>query len=130
MFAKRLFLYFIGFFFGCVLVYFMFFKGKDRGFFPSAIVIDTLKSRELLIEEKAGCRLACYRISEDNLKDLMEDGDVKFSESSPREEPKKYVVEIESPEGDEVKLLFELTGSNAKIISVTPPPGKPGCTCD
>lgn len=130
MFIKRLFLYLIGFFFGCIIVYFLLFRNKDRSFFPSDIVIDTLKSKELLIEQKTACLLACYQVSKENLKDLMEDGDVNFSESSPRQEPKKYVVEIEAPEGTELKLLFELSDSNAKIISVEPAPGKPGCTCE
>lgn len=129
MFARRLFIYFIGFFLGCILVYFMFFKNKSRSFFPSGIVLDSLKSKDIIIETKMQCILGCYNVNNQNLKELLNEGTVIFSESSPREDPKKYVVETESPEGEEIKLSFELRTLNAKIISIKGPE-KPGCVCN
>ena len=129
MFIRRLFIYLIGFFLGCAFVYFLFFKGKNRSFFPSAIVLDSLTSKELLIEKKAACSLACYHVSNQNLKELLADGDVIFSESRPRETPKKYAVKIETPEGNEITLLLELSALNATIISVLAP-AQPACICN
>lgn len=130
MFAKRLFLYLIGFFLGSVLVYFLFFRDKSRSFFPSAIVLDTLQSKELTIEKKAECFLSCYRINRSNIKELLAEGEVNFSESSPRETPKKYVVEVETPEGTELKLSFELSVSASRLISVSAPDNKLPCNCN
>ena len=130
MFAKRLFIYLIGFFLGCVIVYFLLFKDKNRSFFPSAIVLDTLRAKEIIIEKKAGCILSCYQITHDKIKGLLGDGDVIFSESNPRETPKKYVVEIETPGGKEMKLTFELTSETAKIISVKAHGVSQECMCE
>lgn len=92
-------------------------------------MLDTLKSKEIIIEKKAECLLSCYHITNENIKELLDDGDVIFSESSPRELPKKYVVEIETKEGEELKLIFELSILNAKIISVDAP-GMADCNCE
>src|SRR3989337_3043833 len=98
MFVKRLFLYLIGFFIGSLIVYFLFFKGQNRSFLPGSIVLDTITSKTFVLEPKAECMLKCYDVSQRNIKQLLRDGDVIFSESSPRQTPKKYVVEIETDE--------------------------------
>jgi hypothetical protein len=130
MFAKRLFLYLVGFFLGSVLVYILFFKDKSRSFFPSAIVLDTLQSSSMEIDKKAECVLSCYHIHASDIKEMLAEGEVNFSESSPREKPKKYVVEVETREGNELKLTFELSPSASRLISVKDPGNKLSCNCD
>lgn len=125
--ARRLLLYFIGFSIGSIIVYFLFFKDKDRSFFPSGIVLDSLRSKDIIIDQRTACMLACYEINEKNLKDLLDDGDVNFSKSSPRQEPKIYLVETDAPNGEELELKFEL-GSQAKLLSVFPL--KENCSCN
>ncbi len=130
MFIRRLFLYFIGFFFGSILVYFLFFNNQNRSFFPSGIVLDSLDSKKIIIEKKIDCYLSCCKVTEVNLKNLLKKGDVNFSESSPRDTPKKYVVEIETPENLKLKLTFEIGNANAKLIGVKIPSEIKGCGCD
>lgn len=130
MLLRRFFIYSIGFFLGSILVYFLFFKNQDRSFFPSAIVLDSLRSKDIIIGKKNECLLAYYKISNENFKNLLREGEVNFSESSPRETPKKYVVEIETSTGDELKIIFALSPSSAEIISVIPNEIKAECACD
>ncbi len=77
--------------------------------------MDTLKTKEIIIDKKMECLLSCYNISGD-VKKLLDDGEVIFSESAPRENPKKYVVEIEIA-GEKLKLTFEQSEKTAKVIS-------------
>lgn len=132
MFVKRIFLYLIGFLLGSILAYFLIFKGRNQSFFPSGIVLDSLSSKEIIIEKKVECMFECNNISTD-VKKYLDDAKVIFSESSPRETPKKYVVEIELEEGKteekKVKLTFELFETTAKIISAEIINGEKNCNC-
>ena len=130
MFAKRIFLYLIGFFFGSVLVYLLFYRSDGHSFLPSSIVLDTLKSKEFIFEKKAECQLLCFSVVKGDIKKLLKDADVNFSESRPHDNPKKYVIEIKSLMNEKVKLTVELNDTNAKIVSADMPEAKQTCNCD
>lgn len=130
MFIKRLFLYLIGFFIGSILVYFMLFKDKSRSFLPSSIILDSLKANEIIYDQHIECILSCYQISNKNIRQMLDDGDVIFSESQPRETPKKYVVEVETAEEKIIKLSFELSGKSSRIFLVNAGENANDCLCE
>lgn len=130
MFLKRLFLYFIGFTVGCILVYFLVFKKRSTSFLPSSIVLDTITGKEIIYEKEVECMLACYGLTRQNLIAVLKEGDVLFSESQPRATPKIYVVETESPDKSVLKLNFEMLPANSRILKVNPVENAKSCDCD
>lgn len=82
--GHRIRLYFFGFLIGCVMVYFILLRGRDRSYWlPESRVKEQLQKGKLFFTEHAQCRMKCRNISEDEVKEILQNGNVNFSESHP-----------------------------------------------
>ncbi|PCJ84242.1 MAG: hypothetical protein COA57_09575 [Flavobacteriales bacterium] len=118
---------------GCFLVYFTLIKDRDRnlmGWLPNEQILQKLKNTELVINGKNEC-LQCLGIDSVFFEYLFEEGDVIISESSPRAEPKIYVLEVEGVAGNTYKLTFALSEVKSELIAIkTENEQQQQCNCD
>ena len=76
----RLFLY--GFLIGCVLVYFVLLRGRNRSYwFPKNRVKEQVHKSTFVFSEHAKCILLCKNISTEEVSEILQNGEVNFSES-------------------------------------------------
>lgn len=133
VFLKRLRFYGFGFLIGCMLVYFLLLKGQDRtGWLPGRRVIAKIDST-LSISADAKCRMGCNAISEADLKTIIRESEVSFSESSPQKVPcPVYILHGKLKTGEEVKLRFESNDTLATLTElniVAPEQLRKTCPC-
>jgi len=65
------------------------------------------------------CLLACNNVSAEEMEKILVDGDVVFSRSSPRTDPRMYVVEGENAAKETVEARFELWPRGPKLIRLS-----------
>lgn len=82
---KRIRLYFIGFLIGCVLVYFMLFRGTNRSYWlPANRVREQVNKSQFRYSERAECKMKCRQITRTEVEEILKNGEVNFSESDTR----------------------------------------------
>ena len=113
-FRKRLTYYLIGFGIGIIMVYFLF-KGRGMEWTPNNRVLNTISSCKILISDKIKCLINCNEIQIENIFNLLENGDVNFSESQTKKRIKNYIIEH-----DKLKVNFSLNkvDSIAELINI------------
>lgn len=129
-FSRRLRVYIFGFLIGCALVA-LFFKGRLSSFtswLPGNRVLELLRLSEAEYTPEALCQLECFGLDTADVSRIITDGRVKFSLSSTRVEPKKYVVDEEIDEQN-VRVIFTSADSVATLISVDLPEELTDCPC-
>lgn len=91
----RIRLYLFGFMIGCVLVYFILLRGKNRtSWLPASRVKEQLIKGNLVFTDHAKCRMICRGISEKEVREILQNGNVNFSESHTHDKPcPSYAVE-------------------------------------
>ena len=106
--ARRIRLYLIGFLFGCVMVYFVLFRGRNRSYwFPENRVKEQLMKGNLLFSEHALCRMKCRAISEAEIRDILKNGSVNFRESHPHDAPcPSYAMDGTTADKQNVRIVF------------------------
>ncbi len=106
-FIRRLKYYAFGFGIGLIFV-FVFFKNRGCSWLPSNRVKNTLLDRVIVIPETDLAELTKNNINIDDLKAILNDGDVSFSESSKNQNPKVYLIEKEINKSKYNKFYFTL----------------------
>ena len=109
-FGKRLFFYLIGFGLGCVLVWAMFYRNRERpAWTPEGRILEFLAKTEIQLNEKSKCQLECYDIDKDLLtSDFWKNGSVKFSESAAKRKPcPEYKIIGELKDGSSIAVYVE-----------------------
>lgn len=111
-FFQRLKFYLAGFGLGIVVVLVMF---RQRGceWTPGNRVIEQIATSQILISDSIRCVLKENKIEEDAVFKLLQNGEVVFDESRPRQTPKYYVVESEDAK---FKLGFVVRNDSVSVI--------------
>ena len=100
---------------GLALTYVMF---NDRGcmdWVPSERIKEDIRSRGIMETDDVACFLECRGLSVSDLADLVTEGSINYSESTPREIPRKYFIESD---GDLQSAIFVLTDTASTVVSV------------
>jgi hypothetical protein len=125
--ARRIFIFSIGFFGGCIMVWFMFFRTGERSFYgnwlPEGRVLSKLKAGLDKNSSHSLCMLECTGIFKSQLAALLDQGDVLFSESKTNEDPREYEVAYQS-----IRMRFILSGDSV-TIGVSPTQKPRTCDC-
>lgn len=107
---KRLKYYAIGFGLGLVFT-FIIFQGRGWDWLPGNRVLTSIKSSDIYYSEAMKCEMNCKTVSKKDIFELLENGDVNFSESETHETPKVYVIENEG-----LKVSFELNNRDSVAV--------------
>lgn len=118
-FGKRLRLFGIGIGFGLILSY-LFFHSRKSNWMPEDRVLMRLRANPLQFTDNSKCLNDCYGWTEENMTQLLDNGDVLFDESEPRKEPYPiYVVMTKKGVEPYMKISFEAIGDSAtKVLRV------------
>lgn len=131
--GQRLRLYGAGFLIGCVLVYFILLRGKNRTYWlPKNRVKEQVDKSTFKFSEHARCILACKQISEEEVRDVLKNGEVNFSESDTRGVPcPSYAIEGSSHNKKLRVLLtvFERDSTAEITTAMNLEAGKDTCKC-
>ncbi len=129
-FLQRLKRFMIGFGIGLILVYFFFSDRLDllTSWLPNERVMERLRQTELLLPDSMLCRLNCHHLDSARVADLLIDGDVSFSTSLTRQEPKLYKVDFMQHEIP-VRLSFLCTDSTSAVVDVLSLKKLQPCNC-
>ncbi|MBI4931565.1 MAG: DUF4258 domain-containing protein [Bacteroidetes bacterium] len=111
---KRIRLYIYGFLIGCVMVYFILLRGRNRSYwFPENRVREQLMKGNLVFTEHAQCRMKCRAISEEEVREILKNGNVNFSESHPHPETSSgqarcpsYAIDGTTADKQNVRIVF------------------------
>ena len=111
----RIRVYTVGLLMGCVLVYFILIKDKNRGYWlPENRVKEQVRKSRIVFSEHAKCIITCKGISEEETKDVLKNGDVNFRNSDTHQVPcPSYVFE-----GKDVTVLCTVCDSISEVINV------------
>lgn len=115
-----------------VLLSIVFFS--DRGcssWVPENMVLGQLKSYYTQPDSTVACRMDCLDITEFELADLFENGDVRISESQPRATPRKYKIYATRRDDVEYYIIaaINLQPDLSRIIEVGLVESEPECDC-
>ena len=113
--SHRIRLYIGGVLIGCVLVYFILFKDKNRGYWlPENRVKEQVHRSGITFSEKAKCIIKCKGISDEEVKEVLKNGNVNFGESDTRLAPcPSYVFE-----GENLTIVCTACDSISEIVNV------------
>ncbi len=131
---KRIRLYLVGFFIGCVGVYFMLFRGTDRSYWlPENRVKEQVNKSTFKYSERTKCKMLCKQITEAEVAEVLENGDVNFSESDTRGVPyPSYVIEGTTATNKKLRIVVTIfkRDSIAEITTaINMEAGKDTCNC-
>ncbi len=125
-FTQRLGKYFIGVFIG-VLISFALFSNRGCGkWLPGTRVKSEINEKNFVYTPSSRCLMQCLNLSEEAVQRMIDNGEVRFSESETHEDPKNYVIESDSIDGLKVKI--ELRDS-ASVIQTFMAPASSECGC-
>ncbi len=112
---KRFIYFFLGFGLGIILVIFLF-KGRGLEWLPSNRVLYAINESTIFISKYNNCLLKCKGINKDEIFNLLENGEVNFSNSKTKDPIKNYVIEHL-----DLKLTFslDLKDSVSELINLT-----------
>lgn len=112
--GRRLFIFSIGFFGGCVLVWFMFFRTGERSFYgnwlPDGRVLHALRGGLISTSAHTECMLQCLGIFKSRMNELLKDGDINFGESVTQGKRKEYEVVHQ-----DLHMRFILAGDSVRL---------------
>lgn len=116
--ARRVLIFSIGFLMGCVLVYTTFFKDSERDFYgswlPEGRVLKKLNSSLNRGTAEFKCALDQSGVFDSDIDLLFENGDIDFSKSETKLEPRSYVTYVEANER-EIWVEFVLNKDSAWV---------------
>ena len=130
---KRIRLYLFGFIIGCVMVYFMLLRGANRTYWlPNNRVKEQVDKSSFKFSEHAKCILECKRITEEEVREVLKNGDVNFSASDTRGVPcPSYAIEGTS-HNKKIRVLvtiFERDSTAEITTAINLEAGKDTCRC-
>lgn len=111
--------YLLGFGLGIILVLFFFGNRGDsiKGWLPNERVMKRLRETQLQLPDSLKCRLKCANLDSTSVKNLFEDGNVRFRRSETKQEPKIYRVDFEQ-HSSPVQLTFSCDDSTSTLIGI------------
>lgn len=119
---RRFMLFGLGFAISSVFVYFFMYRNRTLpAFWPAGKVKEKIDHSKR-ISNADSCYFACLGWDEALLKAAVNDGDVYFSKSKPRQKPcSQYVIEVENPKLKTVWLNIQSCDSTFAISNVYAP---------
>gem|GEM_PF-312855 len=125
-FTQRLGKYFIGMSIG-VLISFALFSNRGCGkWLPGTRVKSQINEKAFSYSASADCLMQCLSLSEDDVQQMIDKGDVRFSESETHEKPLNYVIESHITDGLKVQIELRDTVSFIKTFMA---PKSADCGC-
>lgn len=111
--------YLLGVGLGIILVFFFFGNRGDsiKGWLPNERVMKRLRETHLQLPDSLKCRLQCANLDSASVKNLFEEGNVRFRRSETKQEPKIYRVDFEQ-HTPPVQLTFSCDDSTSTIIRI------------
>ena len=114
-FQQRLIRYIVGFMVGLVLC-FIFFQGRGcSDWLPGPSVIREINSKNIAVTPKAQCELECYGFQLSEMKAAIREGEVVFSKSSTRTNPRVYYIDV-----NKAAFLVEMRDSASVATEFVP----------
>ena len=118
-FPRRLKLFILGVVIGSIVMYFSVFKGRNIYKSPQEVVIGKLLKYPSQASELASKKIRENNISTDEIKELLNNGDVKFSESEVHKKPCPiYKIENELDNKKLRTVFFELCDSTSILVDI------------
>lgn len=114
---RRVLLFSIGIVMGCGMVYFTLIRGQNRGYWlPGNRVKELIQKSEIIFSPHAKCVMACRRIMEQDVMDILRNGDVNFGESDVRETAcPSYAIEGTLAGDKKIRIVVTTVDSIAEI---------------
>jgi len=106
-FFKRLKLYGIGFGIGLFCV-FVFFKNRGCSWLPENKVKESILQRVIYIHAEDSLNFTKLKVASSEIKKMIENGSVAFSESKKKGDPRAYVISCTTPKGKKINWIFTL----------------------
>ena len=117
---KRIGLFLIGFAISCVGVYFMLFRGNiDRTYWlPENRLKDQMLNSKVIYSEHAMCIMFCRGITQDDVNEILKNGDVNFGESDVHNTPcPSYAFDGKTLKGKDVRVICTACDSIAEVTT-------------
>ncbi|MFQ5334708.1 MAG: hypothetical protein ACE5DN_01405 [Flavobacteriales bacterium] len=128
---RRFLIFGFGILLGCALVYYLFEKKRNAGlsgWLPSNF-IKTELLHKLKTDSISMCRISCISLDSAGMKRFIQEADILFGESAPRDDPKRYVLKGKNTENDCVEIEFSLSRGAAHILSAEHCDSGSDCLC-
>lgn len=105
---RRVGLYSFGFLIGCVMIYFVLLRGRDRSYWlPENRVKDQLMKGTLVFTKHALCRMECRNITKEEVNEILKNGNVNFGESHPHDNPcPSYALDGITSNKRNIRIVF------------------------
>jgi hypothetical protein len=84
----------------------------------------------LIYTRHARCRMGCRHITETEVREILEKGDINYRKSEPAAHPDpKYALEGYSHEGQHLRIIFAPSGNNLVVITCIELDAEWQCDC-
>jgi Domain of unknown function (DUF4258) len=115
--TRRILLFSIGAVAGCMVVYFSLIRGNNRTYWlPGNRVKDLILKSEIIFSAHAKCMMKCRNISPQDVKEIIQNGQVNFSESNVRNTAcPSYAIDGSVSENKKIRIIVTTIDSVAEI---------------
>lgn len=109
----------IGFAISAVFVYFTMYRNRDLpAFWPQGKVKEKI-AHSTRANENDSCYYSCLGWDEVQLKSAINEGEVHFRKSDPRDEPcSKYMIEVQNPKLNKIFVRISSCDSTFSVVNV------------
>ena len=111
---NRLSKYLLGVLIGLGLTWVLF-EQRGCSWLPNNVIKDDIYKKGVVLTEDVACKMQCNEIDYKSVKEVIASGDVNYSESGPRENPRWYQIESE---GIVQSIIVVLTDTTSTITDV------------
>lgn len=118
-FSRRVTLFFVGVAIGIPIAVYI---AKDKNVIksPSQEIREMLQHNKLILTTGGACNMECRGITEDEVKELMINGEVNYSKSEVHARPcKKYTLEGKTKDNQNISVMYGLCTEETRVLSVT-----------
>jgi Domain of unknown function (DUF4258) len=116
--SRRIRLFVMGVLLGSIIMYFFVFKNRNVYKSPSEVIHGKLQSQHLEYSRHAQCRMQCRSISESEIKEILQNGEVNYSKSQVHDKPcPSYALEGKTADGQNVRIVFAECETVTKVIT-------------
>ena len=85
----------------------------------------------LIYTKHARCRMDCRSISEEEVRDILKHGSINSQKSDPNHRPDPtYALEGLTHDGQEVRIVFALSGTRTVVVTVIDLQREYACHCN
>lgn len=131
---RRIRIYFIGLILGAILSWALVIRDRNTKELMSwtpneRILADIRNDSNITLPDNFWCLLKCQGFSSIEYNELLINGDVDLSESSPRTYPKIYRIQFDAAQKGTLLIDFELDSINSTITKVSRKEDIKNCNC-